>query len=141
MTSPHHNFEIGPCHLCNFKLRDAHPVFREIWPKLKEEFKSVHVSCTFRSASDQELAFQQGRSRLHWDKSDHNKVDSEGRHCARAIDIFFINLDGIAVFPPWQYLKVAEWLELNDYPIGSGIRWEKFKDGPHFYALPSVIQP
>ena len=137
----HHSFEVGQCLLCDIKVKTAHKYFQDIWPALKKEFPHVHVSCGFRGASDQELAYQQGRSRLRWDKSDHNKTDSKGGQCARAIDLFFINIDGLAVFPPWQYLRVADWLEKNGYQIGSGIKWKKFVDGPHFYLLPSVLQP
>ncbi len=137
----HHSYDEGKCFLCEIKLKTAHPIFQKIWPQVKEEFKTIHVSCAYRSAPEQELAFQQGRSRLHFPDSDHNKTDSEGNMCSRAVDYFFINLDGVAVFPPWQYLKLAEWFEKNDTQIGAGIRWTKFRDAPHFYALPSVLQP
>lgn len=137
----HHAYEDGPCRLCEFKLKDGHPFFRDLWPKLKNEFPHVHISCVARSAEDQELAFQQGRSRLRHPSSDHNKVDSYGQLCSRAIDLFFLNADGLAVFPPFQYLRVAEWLETNNYPVGCGIHWEKFRDAPHFFLKESIKQP
>lgn len=141
MMALHHSFEENDCLLCQTTLKTAHPLFQDVWPKLKAEFKNVHVSCAYRGPEAQEFAFQQGRSRLRWNASDHNKEDSTGKPCSRAIDLFFINVDGQAVFPPWQYLRAAEWFEKNNHPVGAGVKWKKFSDGPHFYLLPSVAQP
>lgn len=133
--------KVGACPRCEKMLEQAHPYFSVLWKTLKSEFPTVHISTTFRSEKDQEVAFQQGRSRLHWDASDHNRMDSSGKECSRAIDLFEINKDGVAIWSHSQFFKIAEWLERNDYPVGSGIRWTKFKDGPHFFLLPFVSQP
>jgi hypothetical protein len=139
--SVHHSYEAGACQLCDFKLASAHPYFRDLWPKLKAKFPLAHISCTFRNASDQELAYKQGRSKLNWPKSLHNKVNSNEVPCSRAIDLFAIDMDGKAVWSPYQFLKIAEWIESNKFPITCGVRWKKFNDPPHYELQDSVAQP
>ncbi len=136
-----HNVETGPCVLCESKLKSAHPIFQELWPKLKKQFPLTHCSWAFRNASDQEAMFKLGSSRLHWPNSLHNKSDSKEMPCSRAIDLFAIDEDGKAVWSPYQFKKIYEWMRENKFPIVWGGTWKKFVDSPHYECDASVIQP
>lgn len=126
-----HNLDHGACLLCESKLKDGHQFFRDLWPKLKAKFPIIHISCVFRNAEEQEYVFKLGASRKRWPNSKHNLM-LDGKPCARAIDLFSIGEDGVAVFSPYQYLQVAKWCKENDLPIVWGGSWLKFRDQPHF---------
>ena len=138
----HHNLNHGVCLLCDSKVKTAHPYLRELWPKIKTQFPLTHVSWGFRNAEEQELMVSTGASFAHWPKSDHNKMDSANQPCSRAIDLFSYTEDGAAVWSYWQFKKIWEWIQENDFPVLWGGDWPgKKKDSPHYYLKESIKQP
>ncbi len=140
--SLHHNYDEGPCQLCEVKLKTAHPFFKDLWPKLKKRFPLVHVSWAYRGAEEQAAMVKSGASSLVYPLSLHNKTDSNGAACSRAIDLFFYNEDGAAVWSYWQFMKTWEWMKAEKMPIEWGGLWKKPRvDGPHYQLKEEIKQP
>lgn len=83
----------------------AHPDlakwFREI---VKPKFNDCHISWSYRGRDDQEKAFLDGKSKLHFPLSAHNKSDDQGNACAMALDLFELDYNGIARWA-WGYFR------------------------------------
>lgn len=93
------------CPSCEVKLRQAHPDiaawFRD---HVKPQFQDCHVSWSFRGKEDQEKAFLDGKSKLHFPLSAHNKCDDQGNPCSMALDLFRLDMHGLACWE-WGYFR------------------------------------
>ena len=127
-----HHEEGAQCPLCDWKLTTAHPRLAQWFWALKKRYKNAHVSWAYRNEDKQKLFFNEGKSRVLYPNSKHNKVDAKGNPCSLALDLFQIDEDGLARFPnPW-YAKIHAENEANREPIVWGGSWEKFPDLNHF---------
>ncbi len=121
------------CPLCNEKLRSADPTIVNIYKLLiKPNFPDCHISWTYRNKEDQEEAFKNKRSKLHYPDSLHNKTDSYGKPCARAIDLFQLTKEKKAAFPVKYYFQIAELLKKQQMPIRWGGTFKSISDFDHF---------
>ena len=117
----------GDCALCAEKLKDAHPILQEAFPRIKYQFPECHISCTFRDQFAQDVAFNTGHSRLKWPDSPHNKRP------ALAMDLFQIRMsDKLPLWSTEYYRQIADFCKLNRFNIFWGGWWLRFKDAPHF---------
>lgn len=119
------------CPLCEEKLATAHPDLAT-WFRtaVKPNYPDAHVSWGYRDQADQEAAFQDGKTKLHFPNSAHNKVP------ARALDLFQINAAGVAAWQPLFFAAISDRNKL-DYPhIIWGGNWKTLGDGDHFELLP-----
>lgn len=118
------------CPSCEKKLEKAHPLISHWFHEIKKEYPEIHVSWTFRTQEEQEFFFNEGSTRLRWPNSQHNAMKA-GRPCARAMDLFQLRLDNVAVFPWRLYKEVSEFLKEKEAPIDWGYDLWKW-DGDHF---------
>ncbi len=102
--SKHTNAET-PCPLCEKKLLEAHPDlqdwFRDI---IKPAHPDTHISWSFRDMFNQNQAHAEGKSKLGWPLSMHNKSDDQGNPCSLALDLFQLASNGMACWP-WKWFK------------------------------------
>lgn len=116
----------GECPYCHQLLSVAHHDLIEWFVgHVQTLYPTAHISTSYRGQKDQELAFSQGKSHVHFPDSKHNKTP------AMALDLFQIDLDGKA---NWD----VQWLkDLNKYNKANfiALRWGgtfSFKDYGHF---------
>jgi len=130
---PKHTNAIGPCLLCEDKLLQAHPLVVEWFiTKVKPLHQDAHISCTWRGKQEQELAFLNGASQLHWPLSDHNKMDDQGNPCALALDLFELDYNGIARWS-WKFFKtIADEANLSEFKVKWGGAWKTLGDAAHY---------
>lgn len=135
MSSFHHTSE-PVCPLCEEKLSQAHEHlatwFRTI---VKPKWPDAHVSWSYRGKEDQEKAFADAKTRLHFPKSAHNHQP------ALALDLFQLNEDGVAVWSPKFFAQVAL-LNKGEYPnLVWGGTFKTLGDGDHFELLINPDDP
>ena len=118
---PHHTSE-PVCPLCEQKLSAAHEKLIEWFHDLKSRHPDVHISWSFRDETSQEQAFQDGKTKLHFPLSAHNKQP------AMALDIFQIDDSGKAKWDPVFCAKVAQESPLLRW----GGDWKSLGDRDHF---------
>lgn len=129
--------ESGPeCPNCKEKLKQAHPDIAAWFRRVKARYVNVHISDSFRNMAAQNKAYETGHSRLRWPKSKHNHME-QALPCALALDLFLIDEDGLARFPPLFYARLNADNERDREPIEWGGTWKTFKDMPHFQLIPT----
>ncbi len=138
--SPIHHSD-GNCLLCISKVKSAHPYLQKWFYDVKAKFPLVHISWAFRDKAIQNQFVKDGRSRAEWPTSKHNAVTVGFVPCSRALDIFVIDEDGAARFPPKYYVLVANWTREQNYSINWGGAWKTFPDSPHFEVTDDIVQP
>lgn len=122
-----HVYEPGvECPLCESKLNDAHETLRGAFKLIKFKFPDVHISCTYRSKEEQDIAWSQGRSKARWPSSKHNCKP------ARAMDLFKLRADKVPAWPLEYFRQIADYLVEMKAGIFWGGRFQSFIDGPHF---------
>lgn len=122
------------CPGCEKKLEEADPRLAAWFHDyVKPQFPDAHISCAWRGQLDQDRAYLEGKSRLKFPKSKHNRI-SDGKPASLALDLFRLLPDGKAEFPPGFYFQIAEVVRENKVPIEWGGDWRAkgFTDMPHF---------
>ncbi|MBK8127317.1 MAG: M15 family metallopeptidase [Elusimicrobia bacterium] len=111
------------------ELATAHPDLQRLFNAVIERIDCA-VICGHRGHADQDKAFAEGKSKLEWPKSKHNKVP------ALAVDVvpFPIDWNDLARFDALAAVVKAEAKRLN-IKVECGIDWKKFPDAPH-YQMP-----
>jgi hypothetical protein len=120
------------CLSCEDKLQSAHAVLRAWFHAVKDKYPNVHISWGYRNQADQEQAFHEGKTELHYPHSAHNAVGIDSKPCARALDLFQIDEDGVARFAQLFYAKIADECLQNRDPIKWGGHWKSIGDADHF---------
>lgn len=124
----------GPeCPECNKKLLTAHP-YLSSWfkKKVKKQYPNAHISWAWRGEADQNQFLKEGKTTLPFPRSPHNKSKPDGTKCAMALDLFLIDDDGSARFPPLWYAKLNTENEADREPIRWGGKFKSIGDGDHF---------
>ncbi len=124
----------GPaCPLCEERLLQAHPDIADWFRNIvKPKHQDAHISWSFRGKEDQEKAFLDGKSKLHWPLSDHNKSDDQGNPCSLALDLFELDHNGQASWH-WSFFRdIAGESLKNPVAVLWGGRWSKLGDFDHF---------
>ncbi|MBK6881321.1 MAG: M15 family metallopeptidase [Elusimicrobia bacterium] len=111
------------------ELATAHPDLQRLFNAVIERIDCA-VICGHRGHADQDKAFAEGKSKLEWPNSKHNKVP------ALAVDVvpFPIDWNDLARFDALAAVVKAEAKRLN-IKVECGIDWKKFPDAPH-YQMP-----
>lgn len=111
------------------ELATAHPDLQRLFNEVIKDFDCA-VICGHRGRADQDKAFAEGKSKLQWPNSKHNKTPSLAVDCA-----------------PWPslYGDMKKFKELIDVvkstarrlriKILCGIDWERFPDPPHIELI------
>lgn len=139
----------GICDGCQKKLEQAHPQLVDWYNNLiKPKFLNSHISWAFRGPSDQQLAFEEGKSMCKWPKSPHNQTVAKDESLpfdpavyglnskpeALALDLFEI-IDGRALFSPKFYLDIHELNTAQGLPIKWGGIFKSLGDADHFQLM------
>lgn len=136
-TVAHHTAD-SACPLCEAKLLTAHPYMRDWFHRIKALTPTVHVCWAYRGKEDQEQAFRDGKSKLHYPNSPHNRINLDGKPESYALDIFQI-VGGRAVFDALFYAKVNAYNVAGNEPILWGHIWKNLGDLDHFSYDPPMI--
>lgn len=123
---PHHTSD-PVCALCEAKLAQADP-YLATWFRdhVKPFHHDIHVSWSFRDATDQETAFRDGKTKLHYPDSPHNLLPS------RAIDLFQLDASGHAVWCPRPFAALDAYNKTNCLSILWGGEFKSLGDYDHF---------
>lgn len=125
---PHHTSD-PRCPLCEQKLLDAHPTLVGWFEDVKSRNPNVHVSWGFRDATSQAQAVQEGKSKLLFPNSAHNKQP------ALALDLFQIDESGRAFWDPVFFAKLAGEIADSKLPLKWGGHWKGLGDNDHFEVV------
>ena len=116
------------CPGCEKKLVEANPELTAWFKtKVKPTYPLIHVAIAWRDETDQELAFLQGKSKVHWPDSKHNAMQ-DGKPCSLALDLFLQTPDG---FPRWP-IDIFHAIADNSPEIRWGGTFTTLKDYDHF---------
>ena len=122
---------VPECPACSEKLVLAHPDlaswFRE---KVKPKYPDAHISWSFRDKESQEQAFLDGKSKLHFPNSAHNKTPAE------ALDLFELDVNGIGRWAYGYFRDIAEMASIDKDPIFWGGHYTHLGDGDHYALVP-----
>jgi hypothetical protein len=116
---PHHTSD-PVCALCETKLATAHASLGDWFRQVKSLYPDLHVSWGYRDAASQLEAFKEGKTKLNFPNSAHNKTP------ALALDLFQIDEQGKA---KWDGVFFAK-LDAFNQEKGHAIKW-----GGHFKHL------
>lgn len=115
------------CPACHEKLLLAHPDLSEWYlKKVKPAFPLCHVSWSYRDQKSQEQAFLDGKSKLHFPNSPHNKTP------AMALDLFELSLNGMASWAYGFFRDIAALVNADHDPIFWGGNFAHLMDFDHF---------
>lgn len=118
------------CVSCEQKLISVHPYLRDWFHRLKLDHLDLHISWGFRDKENQDKAFSEGKSKLKWPDSKHNKM-KDGVPCSEALDLFQL-VNGQAVFDKVFYGTLATKCKKNLDDIAWGGLWKSLGDFDHF---------
>lgn len=110
-------------------MAEAHPDIVHWFGVIKAKFPDCHVSWTFRSKEWQDKAVFEGKSKLKWPNSYHNHMEN-GKPCSRAMDLFQLHPEYIALFPKHYFRKIWDFIVDQKIPLGWGGEWGW--DADHF---------
>jgi hypothetical protein len=129
---PKHVNGTPDCPLCEVKLQQAHPdLVKWFKEKVKPSFPAAHISWSYRDKANQEQAFLDGKSKLHYPLSAHNKCDDHGNPCAMALDLFELDFHGQASWPWGFFRDISNMNNKDACPIFWGGLWAKLGDADH----------
>lgn len=127
MTHHTHDQE---CPACEEKLEKSHASLVVWFQKKKAKNPKLHISWSHRDKDSQEEAYSEGKTKLHYPNSKHNKLPAE------ALDLFELNDQGIAIWNPMTFADIASESEKDGDPIMWGGRWKTIGDTDHFQYKP-----
>lgn len=119
------------CTLCASKLLTAHPYLRDWFESVKIRYPNVHISWAFRGEEDQNRMKADGKSNASFGSSPHNHMEN-GKPCSLALDLFLLDEDGVARFPPLFYAKLYSDCKRDMDRIRWGGTFKKLLDQNHF---------
>lgn len=130
MSTLHHTRDVK-CPMCEDKLKTADPKIKDWFYDMKTKFPQLHISCSWRGKDEQDRAFKEGKSKLKFPESPHNKSDATGKPASQALDVFTLSEEGQAQFLQKFYLKL--WQETKkDYAMIWGGNFKSLGDANHF---------
>jgi hypothetical protein len=121
------------CPLCAEKLLQAHPDI-VAWFKdcIKPKFPDAHISWSFRDKVNQNQCFAEGKSKLSWPMSAHNKSDDQGNPCAMALDLFQLASNNMACWPYQWFKSIIDYSNAEGHTVQWGGNWKSIGDGDHY---------
>jgi hypothetical protein len=123
------------CPKCEEMFQEGHPRLKEWFETVvKKHFPEAHASCVWRGKEDQDRDFAEGKSKLRWPKSHHNRLDENGKPQSKAVDLFWLSSDGKqALFPLDWYKEIfATAVDYSAIPIRWGGTFKTLGDSNHF---------
>lgn len=129
-----HVNDVSGCPSCLDKLKYCHPYLTEFYNFVKSNHVDAHISWGFRDQMSQHMAYQTGKSKLDWPLSPHNHMDN-GQPVSHAIDLFRLDIDGMAYFEALFYHKIWTETQDNGYQIEWGGTYRHLLDLDHFQLI------
>lgn len=128
-----HHTDDPVCQACQEKLETVHASLSSWFlNKIKPKWQNAHVSWGYRDKPSQEQAFADGKTRLHYPDSAHNKCGPDGIPCAMALDLFQI-IAGHAVFDLSWYKEVSQIAAVDaPFTLFWGSKFKSIGDYDHF---------
>ena len=122
-----HSNLANPCESCEEKLHHA-DLYLKFWflNHVKRKWPNAHISWAYRGRVDQELAFTENKSQLHFPDSPHNKKP------AKALDLFQIDGNGKGIWDIDFFGDIDKYNVTNNITLKWGGNFESFKDYCHF---------
>lgn len=117
------------CPGCEDKLTTCCEAINDWFHRIKKIWPEAHVAVGYRDKEDQEKAFKEGKSKLHWPDSRHNATTSAGKPDSHAVDLFFLE-NGKAVWPIARYHELAA--EICSAEVFWGGKFKELGDFDHF---------
>ena len=132
-----HHTQDELCPMCAEKLTQAHESLRDWFThKVKPSFPDAHISWSYRGKEDQEKAYSEGKTKLRFPNSPHNKMLLDKPY-AHALDLFEIDDTYQAKFNPKFYFDVNELVRFHNDPIKWGGTFKTLSDKDHFELVSS----
>lgn len=130
---PKHTNATETCPSCEEKLKTAHPELQEWFNTVvKPKHRDAHISWAWRGKEDQEKAFLDGATKLHFPLSPHNKTDDQGNPCSLALDLFELDYNSIARWA-WGYFRdIAKEAQQSKFKIRWGGDFKTLGDSNHY---------
>jgi peptidoglycan LD-endopeptidase CwlK len=126
-----HSNDLIQCMKCAELVSGCHPKLAQFLWDVRKEFPTAHISCGYRSPTDQDKAFEAGTSKARAGQSPHNVV-IDHRPMSLALDFFELR-NGQAFFESAFYFRIwSEMVEGKRPWIDWGGNWKQFPDRPHF---------
>lgn len=138
----------GKCVGCEDKLELAHPYLSFWFNKyVQPNYPNAHVAWSYRSEADQDEMVKDGKSRLKFPKSAHNRrvainpalpfdvlneKDANTKPEAAALDLFEIDDDNIAQWNPAFFKKLADDIVYYGLKLKWGGIWQTLGDKDHY---------
>ena len=124
------------CPSCEEKLLTAHEYIVNWFTHLKRELPTIHVSWAYRNQAEQDQYFGEGKTHARFPNSPHNQCDLSGKPCSRALDLFEIDKNGMAVFDRKIYEAISQkCIQQKDEIIWGG-NFKSIGDADHFQYHP-----
>lgn len=122
------------CPLCELKLKDAHPILVDWFVKLiKRVHPDAHISWSYRDEVNQDQCFAEGKSKLRWPDSPHNKRDPVLlTPRSEALDLFQLDEQGQAKWPPGWFKQIADETVISGDQIFWGGHFKTIHDADHY---------
>lgn len=143
-----------PCPSCTEKLGQAHRELSDWFNAVVlVQFPNAHISWSYRGKDSQNECVAEGKSKLPWPGSSHNRrvpIDDEKPYDitheadpnthpeSLALDLFQFTDNGMAVWQPEFFLTLAQQIKDNKEPMLWGGNWPHLGDKDHFQI---IIQP
>lgn len=128
-----HHTEDPVCPLCEAKIRDSHPAMASWFREKKKVYQNLHTSCSFRGKVDQDSAFKEGKSKLKWPHSAHNRVNPRtAKPESLALDLFQIDEVGNPRWSPLFFAMLNRENRQDRCPIRWGGDFRTLGDSCHF---------
>lgn len=131
-----HTNTVSPCPACEDKLKDAHALIADWFrKKVKPAQNAAHISWSYRDQKNQDQCFVDGKSKLKFPMSAHNKSDDQGNPCSLALDLFELDYNGMACWA-WKFFRdIADRAKKDGDQIKWGGDWKSLGDGDHFELI------
>jgi hypothetical protein len=131
-----HTYGTAECLSCDDKLKQAHPTIAEWFVKcVKASFPEAHISWSYRDKDNQNECFLAGKSKLQYPNSQHNKTDDKSNPCAKALDLFRLDIANVGCWEYRFFKQIADKSKTDNSPIEWGGDWHTthgFVDQDHF---------
>lgn len=115
------------------RLETCHPILQELCHEAIKEIDFM-VICGHRGEAEQNKAYAEGKSKLKYPRSKHNKSPS------LAVDLCPVKFKGGKISLDWNNDRAFKVMAMQmlmlanrkSYPLEWGGNWIWFKDKPHF---------
>lgn len=119
------------CYSCEAFISGLSYVMQDFVLWVFKNYPTCHIAQGWRSEDQQHADFLDGKSQLDWPRSPHNNQEL-GRPFSEAVDLFFLDEHGKALFPVDKYQELNNQVQLSGHKVDWGGDFPTFKDSDHW---------